>query len=311
MPRPDEAEWRALAGAREKLHAARAKRAAPLRDDKVLAGWNGLAVSGLAFGGRVLGERRFVDAAARAAGFVLSEMRRDGRLLRVWKSGRASVPAFLEDHAFFAQGLLDLYEATFERRWLEEAIRLASATESLFADREGGWFETAPDHERLLAREKPGYDGAEPSGASVATLNALRLHAFTADDRWRQVAERALRAYRRALAEQPVGFGEMLLAVDFLTDAQREVVLVWPGGEGPPEPFLRVLRATFLPNRALAGAAEGDGVEELGRVALVAAEKRCVGGRPTAYVCERGLCRLPAIDPEKLRAQIAPVRPYR
>jgi uncharacterized protein YyaL (SSP411 family) len=313
VPHPDEATWTALAGARAKLLEARSRRIPPLRDEKVLAAWNGLAISALAFGGRVLHEPRWVEAARRAAGFVLSAMRRDDRLLRSWTDGRAApVPGFLEDHAFLCQGLIDLYEATFEVRWLRQALALADATERLFGDRErGGWFATADDHERLVAREKPAHDGAEPSGASVAALNALRLAAFTADDRWRAVAERALRAHASTLAERPYALHDMLLAVDFHGDAPREVVLVWPAGEAAPEPFLDVLRRTFLPNRALAGAPEGPALAALGEVALVARDKKAAGGRPTAYVCEKGSCRLPAIDPEKLRAQVEPVKPLR
>ena len=311
VPRPDEDEWEALAPARAALHAAREERPRPLRDEKVLAGWNGLAVSALAFGGRVLAEPRWVAAAARAAEFVLGRMVKDGRLQRSWLAGDAGVPAFLEDHAFVAQGLLDLYEATFEPRWLEAALALSDRLEALFGDPGGGgWFVTAADHERLLAREKPTHDGAEPSGASVALLNALRLGAFTTDDRWRTVAERALRHHARTLEEQPLALAEMLLALDFVTDAPREVVLVWPGGEPAPEPFLAVLRRTFLPNRALAGAAEGEALARLGRIASVAGGKVAAGGKPTAYVCERGQCRLPAISADKLAAQIAPVQPY-
>ena len=310
-PRPDEDEWDALAPARARLYEARERRVHPLRDEKVLAGWNGLAISALALGGRALSEPRWVAAAARAAEFVLGRMVKSGRLQRSWLGGDAGVPAFLEDHAFLAQGLLDLYEASFEPRWLEAAVELSERLESLFGDaRGGGWFTTAEDHERLLAREKPTHDGAEPSGASVALLNALRLSAFTTDDRWRSSADRALRHYARTLEEQPLALGEMLLALDFATDAPREVVLVWPEGQAAPEPFLSVLRRTFLPNRALAGAPEGAGVARLARVARVADGKVAAGGRTTAYVCEKGLCRLPAIEPEKLAAQVAPVRPY-
>jgi len=311
VPRPDEAEWEALAPARAKLYEARARRPAPLRDEKVLAGWNGLAISALAFGGRVLGDRRHVEAAARAARFVLERMVKGGRLQRSWLAGEAGVPAFLDDHAFLAQGLLELYEATFELRWLEAAIDLSERAEALFGDPSGGgWFSTAADHERLLVREKPTHDGAEPSGASVALLNALRLAAFTGDERWRARGEAALRHHAEALRDHPLAFGDMLLAVDFSTDAPREVVLVWPEGTCAPEEFLAALRRTFLPNRALAGAPEGDGIAALGRVAAVAEGKVAAGGRPTAYVCERGQCRLPAIAPEKLASQIAPVRPY-
>jgi uncharacterized protein YyaL (SSP411 family) len=311
VPRPDEDEWEALAPARARLYEARERRVRPLRDEKVLAGWNGLAISALAFCGRVLAEPRWVAAAARAAELVLGRMTRGGRLQRRWLGGDAGVPAFLDDHAFLAQGLLDLHEATFEPRWLEEALALSERLEALFGDPQGGgWFNTADDHERLLAREKPTHDGAEPSGASVAVLNALRLSAFTADDRWREIADRALRHYARTLEEQPLALTEMLLALDFATDAAREVVLAWPAGEAAPEPFLSVLRRTFLPNRALTGGPEGDALARLGKVAPVAEGKLAAGGRTTAYVCEKGLCRLPAIEPEKLAAQVAPVRPY-
>ena len=312
VPAPDEDEWEALAPQRALLYAAREGRPRPLRDEKILTGWNGLAISALALSGRVLGQDRYVVAAARAAEFVLARMVVDGRLRRAFLDGAAGVPAFLDDHAFLAQGLLDLYEATFDVRWLEAAVELSERLEALFGDPQGGaWFSAAGDHERLLAREKPTHDGAEPSGASVALVNALRLSAFTTDDRWRLRAERALRHYGSALEEHPSAFTEMLLAVDFATDDAREVVLVWPDGEGAPEPFLSVLRRGFLPNRALAGAAEGPALERLGRVAPVAAEKVALGGRPTAYVCQRGQCRLPAIAPEELAAQIAPVSPYR
>jgi hypothetical protein len=306
VPRPDEAEWEALAPARARLYEARTRRPAPLRDEKVLASWNGLAISALAFGGRVLGEGRFVDAAARATEFVLGRMVKEGRLQRSWLAGDAGVPGFLDDHAFLAQGLLDLYEATFELRWLEAAIELSERAESLFGDPAGGgWFTTAADHERLLVREKPTHDGAEPSGASVAALNALRLEAFTTDARWRRRAEGALRHHAEALRDHPLSFGELLLAVDFATDAAREVVLVWPEGTAPPDDFLGVLRRTFVPNRAFAGAAEGAGLAALGRVAAFAEGKAAAVGRPTAYVCERGQCRLPAIAAEKLASQIA------
>jgi uncharacterized protein YyaL (SSP411 family) len=312
VPAPDEDTWEALAGARETLREVRERRVHPSRDEKVLASWNGLAIAALAFGGRVLGEARWVAAAARAAEFVLGRMVKDGRLLRAWRAGVAGVPAFLDDHAFVAQGLLELFEATFEPRWLEAALELSERTEALFGDPAGGgWFTTATDHERLLAREKPTHDGAEPSGASVAALNALRLHAFTTDDRWRQRAERALRHHARTLEQQPLALAEMLLALDYATDDVREVVLVWPEGDPAPEPFLSVLRRTFLPSRALAGAPQGAGVARLGRVAPVVSGKLAAGGRPTAYVCERGACRLPAIAPEKLTAQLATVRPYR
>jgi uncharacterized protein YyaL (SSP411 family) len=311
IPRPDEDRWDSFAPQRRRLLELRARRVPPLRDDKVLAGWNGLAISALAFGGRVLAEPRFVAAAARAAEFVLGRMVKDGRLQRAWRAGEAGVPAFLDDHAFVAQGLLDLFEATFEPRWLAAATDLSERLERLFGDPErGGWFTTAADHEGLLVREKPTHDGAEPSGSSIAVMNALRLEAFTTDPRWRARAEGALRVHRQTLEEHPLAFTEMLSALDAATDVFREVVLVWPRGEAPPEPFLETLRSAYLPSRALAGAEEGAALDRLAAAAPIAAGKVPIGGHATAYVCERGSCQLPAISPDKLAGQIATVRSY-
>jgi len=310
VPKPDEDRWHELAPLRERLLEARLHRVPPLRDEKVLTGWNGLAISALSTGGRVLAEPRFVAAATRAAEFILTRMVKNGRLERSFVLGESGVPAFLEDHAFLAQGLLDLFEASFDPRWLKAAIDLSERTEVLFADDgSGGWFKTAKDHEELLVREKPTHDGAEPSGASIATLNALRLEAFTADPRWRARAEAALRLHRETLLEHPLALPEMLMALDFATDLVREVVLVWD--QSAPESLLEVLRHTFLPSRALAGAPAGAALDRLALVAPIAAGKTAVSGLPTAYVCQRGACHLPAISPEKLEDELKAVRSYR
>jgi uncharacterized protein YyaL (SSP411 family) len=308
---PDESEHAALAPQRAKLYAARAHRVHPLRDEKILAAWNGLMISGLAVAGRVLAEPRYVTAAARAAAFVMEQMRPGGRLARAFKDGRAAPAGFLDDYAFITAGLLDLYEASFERRWLEEAVALAGETERLFGDSAaGGWYMTAADAEKLLAREKPAYDGAEPSGTSVALMNALRLGTFTDDDRWRPVADRAFASIAGGLSEHPLALSEALLALDYATDQPREIALVWPrGGADAAAPLLDVLRRTFVPNKALAAGAE-DEVEALAKLATFMAEKRSLGGKATAYVCERGRCQLPTDDPAALAQQLAKIERY-
>jgi hypothetical protein len=312
VPHPDETEWERLADAREILRVARQARPHPLRDDKILTSWNGLMISALAVGGRVLAEPRYVAAAARAAEFIFGALAANGRLHRSWKDGQISGPGFLEDDAFFAAGLLDLYEATFESRWLARALAQAAQTERLFADTErGGWFRTAADHETLIAREKPNYDGAEPAGASVALLNVFRLHTITSDDRWRKIAERALRAYAPALSEHPAALHEMLIALDYFSDVPAEIVLIWAAGERFPGALVDVLRRTFLPNRALLGAAEGAQLDALAQLASIAAGKTTLANRPTAYVCERGVCRLPTTDPATLEAQLAAREPFK
>jgi uncharacterized protein YyaL (SSP411 family) len=309
VPRPDEERWEALAAARATLYEARARRVHPMRDEKILAAWNGLALSALATAGAALGEPRYLAAAARAAAFVLDRMRPAGRLARSWRDGALGPPGFLQDHAFLVQGLLDLHQATFDPRWLEEAVALAERMERLFADPRGGWFSAGADQERLIAREKPTHDGAEPSGASVALRDALRLEAFTGDGRWRAIAAAALRWYAPELARRPAALTEMLIALDAWTDAAQEVVLVWPRGEDP-EPLRRVLRAGFLPHAACTGAEEGGPLERLARVTPLARD-RPAPGRPAAYVCERGACRLPVTAPDDLGAALRTVRPYR
>jgi uncharacterized protein len=308
-PQPDEVEHAALASARETLYQARAGRVPPLRDDKILAAWNGLAISAFAFGARVLAEPRYLQAAERAADFLLNQMRRGGRILRSWKDGRASQQGFLEDQAFVAAGLLDLHESSFDPRWLREAIALGETLERDFVDAEqGGWFMTASDGERLIAREKPQYDGAEPSGTSVALLNAQRVYSFTADERWRDVAARGLASVWNVLAAQPLALSEALLALDYLTDLPREIAIVLPAGR--PEagmPLLEVVRTAFVPNRALAVAAEDAQLE--GAVSFFTG-KVAQAGQATAYVCERGRCELPTTDPETFRRQLEQTRPY-
>src|SRR6185503_7783699 len=141
------------------------------------------------------------------------------------KDGRAGAAGFLDDYAFVCAGLIDLFEATFDPRWLREAIALADDGERLFADPAGGWFMTAADHERLIAREKPAYDGAEPSGTSVALLNALRLATFTSDDRWRAIADRAFEVIAPTLGENPLALTEALLALAYASDEAKETAI--------------------------------------------------------------------------------------
>jgi uncharacterized protein YyaL (SSP411 family) len=308
---PDEREHGALAPQRAVLYATRLRRPPPFRDDKILAAWNGLAISAFAVGGRLFDEPRYVDAAVRAATFLLDRMRPGGRLARSAKDGRSGVAGFLDDYAFACAGLIDLFEATFDGRWLRAAIALADDVERLFADPAGGWFMTAADQEKLIAREKPTYDGAEPSGTSVAMLNALRLATFTSDDRWRAIADKAFAAVAPTLTENPLALTEALLALDYTSDEPKEIAIVWPRDAGPEaaRPLLEVARRTFVPNRALAAASEAD-VAALGALIPFIADKTAVGGRATAYVCVRGRCELPVQEPEALAALLTRRLPY-
>jgi len=286
--------------AREPLYQRRAERPPPLRDDKVLVAWNGLMISAFAQAALILGDRSYVEPAVRAAEFILGSMRRQSRLLRSSMRGTARHNAYLDDYAFLTAGLLDLFEATGDALWLEESIALDQVLEAHYEDEAGGFFMTSDDHEALLVREKPSYDGAEPCGNSVALMNLLRLHEFTTDDRYRQRAERALGAFGQMLARAPVALSEMLLALDFLLDKPREIVIVTPGDDPFEEarPMLDRLAKTFFPSKVVAVVQEGPALERLAKSAPIARGKLVQDGKPTAYICQAGRCQLPATDPE-------------
>jgi len=204
-----------LAGARAKMLANRSTRPRPHRDDKIITAWNGLMISSMAFGGAVMDRPKYIEAAEKAAEFVLSKLRGDGRLKRYYRSGRAVGAAFLDDYAFMVAGLIDLYEATFDPKWLVEARNLAHQMIDLFGDEQNAAFYlTAGDSERLIVRTTPDYDGAVPSGNSVAALVLLRLGLLTMDEDIRGRADSLLNAFSARLARSPVSLSAMLAALE-------------------------------------------------------------------------------------------------
>ncbi len=293
---------------KEVLYRVRARRPPPHRDEKVLAAWNGLMISAFARGALVLGDPTYARRAKRAADFILARMRENGRLNRSYRAGKARLDGYLDDYAFLIAGLLDLYEATGEARWLRQAMALDAVLERHYEDTSaGGYFLTSDDHEKLIAREKPSYDGAEPSGNSVQALNLLRLEELTTEDRYRRRAERLLRALSGRLSQAPTSLSEFLLAVDFRDDVPKEVVIIAPRSRQEVEPFLARLRSSYVPNRILAVAVEGKDLEAQGELVALVQGKVAQGGKATAYVCERGVCKLPTTDPDVFARQIQEV----
>jgi uncharacterized protein YyaL (SSP411 family) len=307
---PNEEITQRLSPARRRLAQARQLRVPPQRDGKILAAWNGLAIGAFALAGSVFAEPKYLAAARGAADFVLEHMREPGpgRLVRSFCAGRLGAPGFLEDYACVAAGLLDLFESTHEARWFVEAQRLCDEVEAHFADqRAGGWFMVGDEHEHVLGRERPRFDGAEPAGSSVALLNAARLLAYTDDERWRQVIRRALACYRPRMAEHPLAMTETLLAVDYLAGPVHEIVLAHPAGDpASAEPFEQALRDTFCPRKVLlVGDPSSPGWRDLETRIPLLREKVTQGGRATAYVCRQGRCELPTTDPEEFGRQIS------
>ena len=294
-----------LETARAELFEIREGRTHPATDDKILAAWNGLAIAALAEAGRAFGEVEYVDAAVRAADFVLTHLRDDpGRLLRSWRNGRAGRPAFADDHAAMADACLVLYETTFELRWFEQARALADELVRLFHDEErGGFFQTGRDAEALVVRPKEISDNAVPSGNSLAADVLLRLGHLTGETGYENAGVGALRLVRDQAAGTPSGFGHALGALDAYLSPVKEVAIV--GHPGSAETRALVAEVTtnrFLPNHVLAVSSPGDDASTE-RVALLR-DRPQRDGHATAYVCERFQCRFPVTTPAELVEQL-------
>jgi hypothetical protein len=277
---------------RKRLLEVRERREKPLRDDKAIAAWNGLALAALAEGARRLERVDLLDAARRLGEFLLGPLSApDGRLHRTWRAGRAKGTGYLEDYANVAHGLLELHVATGELRWLEEANRLGRRAVELFADDErGGFFLTPADGEELVARTKDLDDHPTPSGNSMLAHVLLRLARIYGDGELERRAVSVFRLLHRSLAEAPAAFGWMLCALDLHFSPPRELAIVGP----PSSDVARAALAGFEPNTVVAFGPSED-------VPLLAG-KGLVDGAAAVYVCERFACRAPVTDPAALAA---------
>jgi uncharacterized protein YyaL (SSP411 family) len=285
---------------RPALFALRERRVKPGRDEKVLTSWNGLMLRAFAEAANALGEPRFREAAVRNAEFVLSTLRVENRLRHTYKDGRARVNGFLEDYAYYADGLIALYEATFDRRWLDEAKALADQMVDLFADEAGGgFFDTSRDHEALISRPKDLYDSATPAANSVAADALLRLALLTGEHSYERIARRSVEGISSVAARAPQAFGRWLCAVDFVLGSPVEIAVVGDPADPRTERLLAAIWARFMPNKVVALRRPG---EPAGITLLE--EREMVGGAPTAYVCRNYTCQAPTTDPEELVRQL-------
>jgi uncharacterized protein len=293
-----------LASARGKLAAARSGRAAPARDGKVITSWNGLAIAAFADAGVILGRPDLIEVARETAAFLLERLVVDGRLMRVWADGAARHLGCLDDHADLAHGLLVLYEATFEPRWLAAARDLTRRMLDLFADPDGdGFFYAGSDAEELLARTRDVEDHPTPGGNSQAAWVLLRLAALTGDDLLEERAAGALRLVGAEMGRYPQAFGTALVALDFLTAARREVAIVGSAAEARTRALVDVARDAAGPAAVIA-AGDPDDAFAAEAAPLLAGRPR-VAGAPAAYVCQRFACRAPVTEPDELRRALA------
>jgi uncharacterized protein YyaL (SSP411 family) len=299
-PAPAEISQR-LAAARRLLFDLREQRVKPGRDDKVLTGWNGLMLAAMAEAARVLDRADYRQAAEANAQFLLDVMRQpDGRLYRSWRLGQPRLNAYLEDYANLADGLLALYETTFDERYFVAARALMEYALAHFADPRGGFFDTSDDHEQLVTRPKDIQDNAAPSGNAMAVTVLLRLAALTGESRYAETAEAALRAIQPVLSQYPTAFAQWLSALCFALGSPREVALVGRT-EADPEmgAMLDVVFRPYRPFQVVALKRPG----EVSQIPLLA-NRDPIDGRATAFVCANFTCRLPVTDAAALRQQL-------
>jgi len=299
----DEAALEALlARGRTTLLAARETRVPPLRDEKIITAWNGLMLAAVAEAAAILDRTDYRDLAVRAAEFLLRDARRDGRVLRVAPRGRGVILGFQEDYAFLIHGLLALYEATFDLRWLEEARNLADEMIRLFRDDRGGFFQTGRDQPGLVTRPMDVYDDPTPGGNSMAADVLLRLAQLLGDEDYSRRSLATLERFREILDRVPTAFGYLLCVIDRTLATPKEVALVGPLGSQATRALLAIVHARYLPNRLLAAAAPDDP----GPAALIPLlqGRAMLRDRPTAYVCENYACQLPTDDPAELARQL-------
>ncbi len=301
---PDEVRER-LEASRKKLFAAREKRMHPFKDDKVLSDWNGLMIAALARGARVFGNEMYLSAARRAADFVLAKMRgADGRLLHRYRGGDAAIQGNLDDYAFMIRGLIELYQAGFEVRYLREAVRLNDELVSHFWDEEdGGFFFTPDDGEELIVRRKEVYDGAYPSGNSVEMMNLLRLGRMTGDTSLEERAVDLGKAFSSLVERSPGSFSFLMCALDYAASKSVEIVVVGEKDDRAARTMLASVNRLYLPNAVVLFKNEKD-AGLLGAIARFTEPLHALGGKATAYVCSNRSCDLPTTSVQKMNEML-------
>jgi uncharacterized protein YyaL (SSP411 family) len=287
-----------LAESRRLLFEVRAKRVRPGRDDKIITSWNALAIDAFARAAAALDEPRYRDAAVRCASFILTQLGDgSGKLLHTWRGGQAKLDAYLDDYAGMSNALVSLYEATFDERWIDEAVRLAAIMIDDFADHEqGGFFYTAAGHEALITRPKEWQDGSTPSGNSLAATALVRLAKFTGRDDFAEAAQRTLRGGATVMRQAPMAAGQLLLALDFWLGPTPEIVIIGDPASTETGSAIKDLGRRFIPNKIVACRAQ----PQEGSTALAGlfVGKSSGAVAPSVYVCQNFTCQAPVIGLE-------------
>lgn len=281
----------------------REKRVHPYKDDKILTAWNGLMIAALAKAAQVLNRSDYSEAAIKSVQFILENLRsKDGRLLARYREGEAAYLAYLDDYAFLIWGLIELYEATFEPYYLEQALELNKEMKSLFWDSiNGGYYFYGKDAENLFARPKEVYDGAMPSGNSVAALNLLRLARLTGDSQLEQDAEMQLMAFAGTIGEHPSAYTFFLNAIWFALGPTKEIVIAGEKNNIDTQKILDYLREEYLPEAVVLLHSEDDNKNRIEQIVSYIKEQRKINNKATAYICENFACHSPTTNLEEIK----------
>ncbi len=284
-----------LADGKQKLFEAREKRIKPGLDDKILTSWNGIMIRGMAMGYQLTGKPEYLEACEKSAEFVLTTLsQNNGLLLRTYRDGKSHLNAYLEDYSYFIAGLIALYEASFEPKWLTEAERLAHIMIDQFGDDAGdGFFFTGKAHETLIVQSKSAYDGATPSGASMAIHSLLRLAKHLDNSEFHAQAAETLLLYFHQMEGMPSGSGQLLCELAFLLSTPKEIAIVGPKGDAKTAAMLAALHSTYQPNKIVALSESADG-----QTLPLLTGKTPINDTATAYVCENYVCQAPTTDVE-------------
>jgi uncharacterized protein YyaL (SSP411 family) len=289
-----------LADARQKLFERREQRPRPHLDDKIITAWNGLMISAFANAYQLLGESKYLEAGTRSARFIMTHLYDPNthRLLRRYRDGEARFDGGLQDYAFLTMGLIDLYEASFDTRWLNDAIDLTQYQLVAFWDStDGGFFDITGNDPTILMKTKEDYDGAEPTGNSIAAWNLLRLSQMTDNRDWRMKAEKTISAFGARLQRYPEVLAQMLVAVDWVLSTPKEIVIAGNPDSADTKTLLAEVHKHFIPNNVLLLVNGGEQQKRLSSLLQFTTDMKPLHGKAAAYICENYACQLPTSDP--------------
>jgi uncharacterized protein YyaL (SSP411 family) len=301
---------KSLRRSRETLFAIRTKRPRPHLDDKIIAAWNGLMISAYARGAEVLHEPRYLESATRAAKFIRTQLWENSRkiLFRSYREGRGNVEGFADDYAFVINGLLDLYQASFDVEWLKFAIELQETQDRLFYDeKSGGYFSTSGKDKSVFLRMKDDNDGAEPAASSIAAINLLRLAQIRDNEEWQERAGKTIEAFHATVSSFPSAMPQLLVALDYSLSKPRQVVIAGKIDAPGTQALLAEVQRHFLPNTIVLLADGSEDQRYLGEKVEAIRAMSPIDGKPGAYVCEDFTCKAPVTDPQALRELLSGV----